>query len=151
MASKNKSSTPSSYQAECLFDPVVDVIGKKWNLNLILEFATVIGNPETDETLSFSEIAERIPEISPRMLSMRLTFLSEEGIIEVIDNEDKPKKVRYKLSQMGLDLAFVLKRLREWSMKYNSDRCNNEICLNNECKHGIAINQIIELDLSSLN
>ena len=81
------------------------------------------------------------------MLSMRLTFLAEQGVIIQIDNENKPKKVRYKLSKMGIDLAKVLKMLREWSLQYGN--CDNQICLRNECKHGLAINKLIELEISS--
>ena len=138
----------SSYAEDCAFDFALEVLSKKWNLNLVLEFATVAGNKDSDNTLSFSEISTQIPEISPRMLSMRLSFLTEQGVIDQIDNEEKPKKVRYKLSQMGLDLALVLKQLRQWSLKYGN--CENETCRANECKHGIAINKLIELEISQL-
>lgn len=137
----------SSYADDCAFDFALEILSKKWNLNLILEFATVAGNVDSDDTLSFSEISTRIPEISPRMLSMRLTYLTKKNLIIQIENPEKPKKVRYRLSQEGLDLAIVLKQLREWSLKYGD--CKNEICLSNECKHGIAIEKLIELEIAN--
>ena len=137
----------NTYQEDCAFDFALEVLSKKWNLNLVLEFATVYGSDDSEDSLSFSEISIRIPEISPRMLSMRLTFLTEMGVIIQIDNENKPKKVRYKLSKMGIDLAKVLKMLREWSLQYGN--CNNQICLQNQCKHGLAINKLIELEISN--
>jgi len=140
----------SSYADDCAYDWALDILSKKWNLNLVLEFATIAGNTdEEDNTLSFSEISARIPEISPRMLSMRLSYLTDQGLItQHVFEPDKPKKVRYRLSQVGLDLAIVLKQLREWSLKYGN--CENEKCLNNECKHGIAINRLIELDIAGI-
>lgn len=127
----------SSIQENCAFHFSSQVINRKWNTNIVLEFIT------SEDTLSFSEIAQRIPEISPRMLSMRIKSLVDLGILALIENPDKPKKVRYKLTEAGQELSHVLHVIRNWSIKYGD--CKNEICLSNQCRHGLAINKLMEL------
>lgn len=126
-----------SQEDDCAFNFANEVISPKWNVNIILEFIT------EGSTLSFSEIADRIPEISPRMLSMRLKFLIEKNLIHIIPNENKPKKIKYYLSNGGLRLANVLRTIREWSLEFGD--CKNERCVANECRHGLAISQLIQL------
>jgi DNA-binding HxlR family transcriptional regulator len=127
----------SSVQDDCAFSFAQEVISPKWNNNIVLEFIT------EEDSLSFSEISQRIPEISPRMLSMRIKSLVEHGIIYVIENVEKPKKVRYNLSESGRELSQVLHVIREWSLKYGT--CKNETCINNLCRHGIAISKLMKL------
>ncbi|MHA2251614.1 MAG: winged helix-turn-helix transcriptional regulator [Candidatus Kariarchaeaceae archaeon] len=132
-----------SIEDDCAFDFATRVISPKWNVNLILELIT------EGDSLSFSEISDRIPEISPRMLSMRLKFLIENRILHQIINEEKPKKLRYNLSESGLKLAGVLKTIREWSLEFGN--CTNEKCINNKCKHGEAITHMLELEIREGN
>lgn len=133
----NTSNVFSSVQDDCTFNFAQNVISPKWNNNIVLEFIT------EEDSLSFSEISQRIPEISPRMLSMRIKSLVEHGIIYIIENAEKPKKVRYNLSESGRELSMVLHVIREWSLKYGT--CKNETCINNLCRHGIAINKLMQL------
>lgn len=130
-----------SIEEDCPFDFATKVISPKWNVNLVLELIT------EGDSLSFSEISDRIPEISPRMLSMRLKFLIENKIIYQIVNEDKPKKLRYNLTESGIKLASVLKVIRDWSLKFGN--CTNEKCLNDRCKHGEAITHMVALEQMS--
>jgi DNA-binding HxlR family transcriptional regulator len=130
-----------SIEDDCAFDFATKVISPKWNVNLILELIT------EGSDLSFSEISDRIPEISPRMLSMRLKFLIENKILNQIVNEEKPKKLRYNLTESGLKLASVLKTIREWSLEFGN--CQNEKCINNKCKHGEAITHMVTMELRS--
>ena len=129
-----------SIEEDCAFNFATKVISPKWNVNLILELIT------EGDSLSFSEISDRIPEISPRMLSMRLKFLIENRILHII-NEEKPKKLRYILSESGLKLAGVLKTIREWSLEFGN--CTNEKCINNQCKHGVAILHMLQLEMAN--
>ena len=134
-------SSISSVQDDCSFNFALAVISGKWNINIVLELIT------HGDSLSFSEIAQRIPEISPRMLSMRLKSLIETSVIYMIPNPEKPKKVRYNLTDSGKELSEVLQVIRTWSIKYGD--CKNEVCLNNECRHGIAITKLVELQMKS--
>ena len=127
-----------SMEDDCAFNFATKVISPKWNVNIVLEFIT------EGDSLSFSEIADRIPEISPRMLSMRIKYLIENNILNSIHNQDKPKKMRYKLTNGGRKLASVLKTIREWSLEFGT--CDNEKCINNKCRHGEAINELIKLE-----
>lgn len=131
----------SAYEVDCVLDFTLDVVTPKWNINIILEFIT------EGDSLSFGELSNRIPDISPRMLSMRIKFLIDQGLLVPITNKEKPKKMRYKISDMGLDLARVLKLLREWGLKYGN--CTNQKCISNDCKHGIAINRLLQLEIAN--
>lgn len=127
-----------SQEDDCAFNFATKVISPKWNINIILEFITQGGS------LSFSQISERIPEISPRMLSMRIKYLIENNMLSTIENIDKPKKLRYELTEGGIKLAAVLKTIREWSLEFGT--CDNEKCINNLCRHGEAINLLLRLN-----
>ncbi|MHA2276861.1 MAG: winged helix-turn-helix transcriptional regulator [Candidatus Kariarchaeaceae archaeon] len=127
-----------SQEDDCAFNFATKVISPKWNINIILEFITQGGS------LSFSQISERIPEISPRMLSMRIKYLIENNMLSIIENVDKPKKLRYELTEGGIKLAAVLKTIREWSLEFGT--CTNEKCINNLCRHGEAISQLLQLE-----
>ena len=127
-----------SVQEDCALNYANEVIFPKWNNNIVLE---LISSPNGE--LSFSEIAQRIPEISPRMLSMRLKHLVDYKVLDIIPNENKPKKVRYELTKNGNELAHVLNVIRNWSLKYGN--CQNQLCQDNLCAHGIAINKMLEL------
>lgn len=125
-----------SIEEDCAIEKALEVISRKWAPNIILEFIT------EDGTLSFSEIASRIPEISPRMLSMRLKFLIDYRVLNHIDNPEKPKKVRYDLTSAGKKLAIVLEKIREWGLEFGTI---NEKCKNNECRHGLAIKKLLKV------
>lgn len=131
----------TSQEEDCAFNFATEVISPKWNVNIILEFIT------EGASLSFSEISDRIPEISPRMLSIRLKFLIENNLIHIIPNENKPKKVKYDLSEGGRKLANVLRTIREWSLEFGD--CKNDRCIANECRHGKAITQLITLQIEA--
>ncbi|OLS28477.1 MAG: HTH-type transcriptional regulator YodB [Candidatus Heimdallarchaeota archaeon LC_2] len=132
------SNLSKSQEDDCAFNFATKVISPKWNINIILEFITQGGS------LSFSQISERIPEISPRMLSMRIKYLIENKMLSTIENIDKPKKLRYELTEGGIKLAVVLKTIREWSIEFGT--CTNEKCIKNLCRHGEAITKLLELN-----
>ncbi len=130
-------SSQISIEPGCIINSALEIISPKWNGNIILEFIT------EGSSLSFSEIAARIPEISPRMLSMRLKLLVDKKVLVVIPNPDKPKKIRYNLTKPGMKLAFILKEIRDWGVEFLN--CENERCCKNECRHGIAITKLISM------
>ena len=43
----------------------------------------------------------------------------------------------------NINLAIILQKIREWGLDYTE--CDNERCAANECRHGIAISNLIKL------
>jgi DNA-binding HxlR family transcriptional regulator len=88
----------------------VELLGKRWTGAIV----DVLLSGE----LRFSEIAQAIPQISDRLLSMRLRELEAEGIVarEVLDGS--PVRVEYVLTEKGLALEPAIRSLRAWAREW---------------------------------
>ncbi len=124
---------------DCVLWFVEAVFGEKWNLQLIIELINARINPEN--SLSYTELQSFLPEINTRVLSKRLTHLTELGVIDTIDNTEKPRKKRYKLNSKGEELIPILEQIRIWGLKYGV--CKNEKCLRGICRHAISLRSFI--------
>ena len=65
--------------------------------------------------MRFSELVQAIPQISDRLLSMRLKELEGLGIVERHVYEGSPVRVEYGLSQKGRELEPAVGALRKWA------------------------------------
>jgi len=63
-------------QDECTVNQTVTYLGKKWMLLIILELYK-----GDNYTRRFTEIKERLPGITAKVLSARLKELEEEGLV----------------------------------------------------------------------
>lgn len=91
------------------FQKSFKILGKKWN-GLIIEVLLQNGAQR------FSEIAQKIPEISDRVLGERLKELENEGIVEKKNIENY---VSYELSPKGADLKSIIKDIHIWADKWS--------------------------------
>ena len=66
----------------------------------------------------FSEISQAIPQISDRLLSMRLRELESEGIVLRDVAPALPVAVRYGLTPKGRELEPAVSALRDWARKW---------------------------------
>jgi DNA-binding HxlR family transcriptional regulator len=89
------------------FHEAVELVGKRWTGAIV--GALIPG------ARRFSEIAQAIPQISDRLLSMRLRELESEGIVqrEVLDGS--PVRVLYALTPKGRALEPAITELRLWA------------------------------------
>ncbi|AQG80072.1 winged helix-turn-helix transcriptional regulator [Spirosoma montaniterrae] len=76
-----------------LINMTLKVIGGKWRLYLIL----VLGQ----QTLRFSELSERLPDVSPKVLAGELKALVALGVIQRVVYAEVPPKVEYRLTEQG--------------------------------------------------
>jgi len=125
---------------DCTMWFVMDIIGQKWNIPIILELINAIQSEKN--TLNYTDLKNLIPDISTKVLAMRLKYLTNEGVIDRVDNELTPKKVRYRLSQSGRDLIPILEDLRKWSVKYGD--CDNQTCIMGLCRHAITLEAVLK-------
>lgn len=101
-------------------EAALTVIGGKWKLLIVIALK--------DGTQRYSEISQKIPAISERMLVRQLREMEHDGIITRIVYPVVPAKVEYSLTLSGEKLIPVLKILGAWSILYlGSDVVGEEL------------------------
>ena len=88
----------------------VEVIGRRWT-GAILR-AMLVGMSR------FSQLAETIPGLSPRMLSERLKELEAEGIVVRSVIPTVPVRVEYRLTEKGQSLSSVIEAVASWAEQW---------------------------------
>ncbi len=92
-------------QYHCAMDITMDYVGGKWKTAVLWHLK--------NETLRFSELAKRIPDITERMLSIQLRALESDKLILRQVFGTKPRlKVEYSLTEFGKTLMPALTLLR---------------------------------------
>jgi DNA-binding HxlR family transcriptional regulator len=92
------------------YHQAVELIGKRWT-GAIVE-ALLLGPRR------FSELSQAIPQISDRLLSIRLRELESEQIVLRHVAPGLPVAVRYGLTPKGGELEPAVSALREWARKW---------------------------------
>lgn len=100
--------TPRSH---CPQNLILEVIGDKWSI-LIIRDLMINGKHYFREFLQSEE------KIASNILSSRLKSLEEEGLIHKSSDPQHKQKIRYRLTQKGIDLFPVLMEMARWSLKY---------------------------------
>ena len=90
-----------------LYHRAVELVGKRWTGAILLVLM--------DGPLRFSEIRQRVPELSDRLLSERMKELDAEGIVERQVAEGAPVRVEYALTAKGLALEPAVTALKAWA------------------------------------
>ena len=91
----------------CAMDITMDYIGGKWK-SVILWYLR-------KETMRFSELKQRIPDITEKMLSLQLKTLEADGLIQRASFGTKPPlRVEYSLTAFGKTLIEPLEIIAKW-------------------------------------
>ena len=109
----------STYRNSCLIRGdggrairnILDRIGNKWSLLVV---ATLDG-----ERLRFTELQQRIPGISQRMLTRTVRNLERDGLVARTAYAEVPPRVEYELTAMGRTLIGPAVALAEWAVDNN--------------------------------
>lgn len=102
------------FKCNCPFTSALDVVGDKWLLVIIKQM--LIEGKET-----FKDFTESEEAIATNILSTKLKFLEEVGIIIKTQRPDNKKTNLYLLTDRGLALTPVLVELAIWSDNYLRD------------------------------
>lgn len=94
------------------FQSSVELVGKRWSSSILL----ALGQGAT----RFSEIRERVPGLSDRLLSQRARELESTGLLEREVIPSTPVQVRYRLTERGSDLLRSLQPLAAWGTKWGT-------------------------------
>ena len=86
---------------------LADLLERRWQLSII--YAALSG------ALRFSEFAEAVSGISPRMLSERLRDLEGAGLVERNVIPTSPPTVEYRLTERGRKLGPIIKAMQDYA------------------------------------
>lgn len=100
--------------AQCPIKTSLGVLGKKWTMLVLRD----IGFLGVDR---FNRLLHSIHGLTPRVLSMRLKELEDEGFIERIENGKSPMVVRWTLTEKGRDALPILMLFTAFGSKWHAD------------------------------
>jgi DNA-binding HxlR family transcriptional regulator len=102
------------FKCNCPFTSALDVVGDKWMLVIVKQM--LIEGKET-----FKDFTESDEAIATNILSAKLKFLEEVGIIIKTKRPENKKTNLYLLTEKGLALTPVLIELAIWSDNHLRD------------------------------
>lgn len=96
-----------------VFFSVLSHIGDKWSL-ILLGLLSM-------KPLRYTELAERIPKISRRMLTVTLRQLERDGLVERKASTGPQPRFEYAVTELGETLILPVQALADWAL-VNIDR-----------------------------
>lgn len=99
----------------CPIRASLGVLGRKWAC-LVLRDLAFFGE------MAFTQFLRNNPGMTPRVLSMRLRDLQEEGLILRWEDPANPRRVRYRLTPKGEDAVPILTALIQFGIRHHADR-----------------------------
>ncbi len=117
------------YKLPCNIAQTLNIVGDRWTLLVIHEI--LLGHS------TFNEIKKNLEGISSNLLSDRLKYLEEAGLIESSVYSKHPPRYEYSLTQSGKDLEEVFFALIIWGRK-NLDKCYKKL-IHTECEHEVEM------------
>ena len=108
MDTLKKSRKENCSRADCPIRDVLVRVGDKWSM-LIVDILGQYG------TLRFSELNQKIGNISQKMLTVTLKNLEADGLIARKMYAQIPPKVEYSLTELGRSMLRPVTLLKEWA------------------------------------
>lgn len=100
-----------------LLNTVVERIGDKWSMMVLVILAK--------KPRRFTELAETVPGISRRMLTVTLRQLERDGLVQRIAHADVPPWVEYSATELGLTLRVPLAAIMGWAFDHRDEILSN--------------------------
>ena len=112
---------------ECHIYQALNFVGKKWTLLILLELYK-----GSSKWKRYSELKSKLLNITPKILSSRLTELKREGlIIKKVGTRKIPLSSYYSLTKKGEDFVLVIKEIKRWSLRWDKiQKCKTGDCKN---------------------
>ena len=92
---------------------ILDLVGDKWSV-------LIIGTLESGP-IRYSDLADGIPGISQRMLTLTLRQLRRNGIVTRTTYPEVPPRVEYALTELGASLLSTVLALAAWSADHHAE------------------------------
>jgi DNA-binding HxlR family transcriptional regulator len=119
----------ATYQLPCNIAQTLNIVGDRWTLLIIHEI--LIGNSR------FNDIKNNLKGISSNLLSDRLKYLQEAGLISADLYSEHPPRYGYHLTESGQDLEHVFNAFILWGEKH-LDKCYKKL-VHPKCNHPVSI------------
>ena len=111
----------------CTIHKTTEVIGKKWSVLILHELHKSGG------AIRFNDLKRKLPNITPKMLSLRLNELNGHGLLSnAVKAKEIPVSVEYRLTRSGTDFINIIKDIKSWALKWN---IKNKLCKNTDCEN----------------
>jgi DNA-binding HxlR family transcriptional regulator len=104
---------PDVYARNCPSRQLLDRIGDAWSVLIVAVLK--------DGPLRYTELAQRIPGVSPKMLTQTLRGLERDGLVTRTVYAVVPPRVDYTLTTMGRSLLGLCEALKEWAEAHIGD------------------------------
>jgi DNA-binding HxlR family transcriptional regulator len=104
---------PSCGPPGCSVEEVVDRVGSKWSVSILL--AASAG------PVRFTALERTIPGISRRMLTLTLRHLERDGLLVRTMYPTVPPRVEYSLTPMARELQAALAAVVGWARRHRGD------------------------------
>ncbi len=101
------------YVKNCPSRQVLDRIGDAWSV-------LIVGSLK-DGSLRYTELAQRVQGISPKMLTQTLRGLERDGLVTRTVHAVVPPRVDYALTTLGRSLLGLCDALQEWAEAHIGD------------------------------
>ncbi len=92
------------------FESAVELLGKRWTWLIIC--ALMNGD------CRFTQITDRIPQLSDTILAQRLKELQKLGIIRRFISDDRQLRYVYKLTKKGRALKAAIEQVQVWASRW---------------------------------
>ncbi|KGO33084.1 winged helix-turn-helix transcriptional regulator [Desulfoprunum sp.] len=97
----------------CGIDVTLAVVGGKWKASILWHLA--------QQTMRFSELQRRFPDITRKMLTQQLRELEADGLVHREVFRQVPPKVEYSLTEKGRSIHPILELMCDWGQAYARD------------------------------
>ncbi|WP_279433225.1 helix-turn-helix domain-containing protein [Micromonospora sp. KC213] len=92
----------------CPISPVVDLIFGRWSSQVLWVLTH-------HDRLRFTELQQRLPAVSPKVLTQRLRQLERDGLVTRTYHAEMPPRVEYEPTDLGRTLSPVFQTLVTWA------------------------------------
>lgn len=94
-------------RGECLTFALTDLVGDKWLGDILFVLA--------GDDRRYAELSRLLPAISPKVLTQTLRDMERDGLVSRTATLDRPVRVDYSITELGLTLIPVFIQLKEWA------------------------------------
>ena len=94
----------------CGVTKTLKILSSKWTMHILHNLF--------DGTKRFGEFQKLMPKISPKTLSLRLSELTDEGIISKKIYAEIPLHVEYSLTKKGRSLEDIFSKMEDWGNRH---------------------------------
>ncbi|MEL7114700.1 MAG: helix-turn-helix domain-containing protein [Pseudomonadota bacterium] len=101
---------PDAFLAACPSRHILARLGQKWTMLVIVALE--------DGPVRFGAIHRKVEGVSQKMLSQTLRQLEEDQMVMRKAFDEKPLRVEYELTELGVSVMPLIKAVKHWSEEH---------------------------------